>query len=682
MGNERKNHHWEFLDYIQSSEYPMIILSEKGVIIAFNSAASAFYEIENQDLYNKNYFDLHGQLGIEPALTSADLRARITQNRTVTALTNYKNQLVEWTLNRLVNKKCPPKTYLLVGKKVYSHLGEPTEMTGEKSKNLHNRQVLNEQNDADSVRYQLESIIGCMPGNIYWLDKNGVTLGGNDNTARTFGLASRYEFIGITYDDMAALANWKEGQGASFRKDDLEVITTGKAKLSVEEPPMTDAEGKTIYFLTSRVPLRDQNNEITGVLGISIDITERKKMEKSLKEAKEKAEIANKAKTEFLENMRHDIRTPLSGIVGLSELLNTENLDKDKIKEFATNLDKASKELLRFLNEVLESINVASGEIPLLKKKFSLRETLNDLIALHQPFAIEKQLKLTLYFDENIPPYLIGDPIRIYRIILELLVNALKFTKKGHVSIFATLGEKAGKDVVIKISVEDTGVGISLEKQQELFVRFKRLTPSYEGIYKGAGLGLSIVKQFLEDLHGEIYVESNIDKGTKFVCVIPLKETLLKEDPFKNTTPSIEMKNSGENNEDKQLGNFKQYVLIVEDQPIAALAAKELLIEQGCEVDIVENGKQAIEQVQKHSYNLIIMDIGLPGIDGYEVTKNIRSLEAKAKHKTFIIGLTGHTDAEKKQLGLDAGMNIVLTKPLTQQILANFLKTFLTKTAH
>jgi PAS domain S-box-containing protein len=526
-----------------------------------------------------------------------------------------------------------------------------------------------------SIRDHYEKIIACMPGNVYWMDTNSIYLGCNDNGARLIGLASRYDIVGKTYADMAVLGHWNEGQGESFREDDLEVITTGKAKLNIEEPPVIDLHGNTLCYLTSRVPILDQNNKITGVVGISIEISERKKMEEALKKAKEQAEIANKAKTEFLENMRHDIRTPLSGIVGLAELLNSD-IDKAKIRYFTENLDKASKELLRFLNEVLESINVASGEIPLLKKKFSLKETLNNLMALHQPFALEKQLNLTLYVDENIPPYLISDPIRIYRIILELLVNALKFTRQGYVRVVATLGEKIEKNVVIKISVEDTGVGISPEKQQELFVRFKRLTPSYEGIYKGAGLGLSILKQFLEDLQGEIYVDSHIGKGTKFVCLIPLKEPLLKEDPFQNTISPIEMKNSSKHNEEQQNKKNSRYALIVEDQPIAALAQKTLLVSQGCKVDIVENGKAAIEQVQKYLYNFILMDIGLPDINGYEVTKNIRSLEANTKHRTFIVGLTGHTDPEEKQLGLDAGMNVVLTKPLTQEILASLLETF------
>lgn len=377
----------------------------------------------------------------------------------------------------------------------------------------------------DELDITLENIISNLPGHIYWQDKNNVFLECNEAQAKSAGLKSRNDIIGKTNYDMP----WSE-QAEELNRINNEVMRTNKKYLVEEEAVLTD--GKKAFFLSKKVPLIDTNGSVVGIMGMSFDITERKKMENELKEAKALAEAASRAKTEFLENMRHDIRTPLSGIIGMAEILNNENLDKNTIKEFTINLDRASKELLRFLNEVLESINVASGEIPLLQKRFSLRETLDNVIKLHQPIAIQKKLKLTFDLDEMIPKYLIGDPVRIYRIILELLVNALKFTSKGHVSVVAKLGKRTGQKIIVKIFVQDTGIGIPPEKQQDLFVHFIRLTPSYDGIYKGLGLGLSIVKKFLEDINGEIYVDSQVNKGTQFVCIISLKEPLLEEDPF------------------------------------------------------------------------------------------------------------------------------------------------------
>ena len=244
--------------------------------------------------------------------------------------------------------------------------------------------------------------------------------------------------------------------------------------------------------------------------------------------SRKKAEAANKAKTDFLENMRHDIRTALTGIVGLSELLTTET-DIQTVHVFSRELVKSSHELLRFLNEILESIQVSSGDIQLLNQPLCLRDILKSVLNLHQPMAIQKQLTLALEIDNAIPNCLLGDPVRIYRITLELLANALKFTPTGSVNIFAALVKQEGQTAIVKILIQDTGIGIAQDKQSELFIRFNRLTPSYEGIYKGMGLGLSIVKQFVEDLKGEIYVESHLNEGSQFVFILPLKVSLLEE---------------------------------------------------------------------------------------------------------------------------------------------------------
>lgn len=501
----------------------------------------------------------------------------------------------------------------------------------------------------------LENIIALLPGHVYWVDQQGFYLGCNDNQAQAAGLVSRKEIIGKKNSDLP----WNCNTGVlpeALDKINQEVIQTGKALLL--EEPATLRDGTELVFLSNKVPIYNQIGNIMGMVGISLDITDRKKIEAALRLEKIKAQTANKAKTEFLQNMRHDIRTALTGIVGLSELLQSET-NPDKIQAFTRSLTQSSHELLRFLNEVLESIQVASGEIPVLNKKFSLREILENIVKLHQPVALKKQVNLTLKIEETLPHSLIGDPVRIYRVILELLANALKFTPTGHVNIVASLEKKEKQDLVIKILVEDTGIGIPLEKQQDLFVRFKRLTPSYEGIYQGPGLGLSIVKQFLQDLKGEIYLESRLNKGSQFACILPLKIPLLEQDIFVA---------SNEKQPSKTVG------LVVEDQPIAALIAKTLLTEQGYEMDIAENGQAAINQTEKRRYDFILMDIGLPDITGFELTQNIRSLEAHSQHKTFIIGLTAYLDSETKKLGLEAGMDIVLVKPLTPEMTIHLLK--------
>jgi len=541
-------------------------------------------------------------------------------------------------------------------------IGNVTDITNQKQRELDLRE------EKGLIMSQFEKIIDAVPGNLYWKDKEGKYLGCNNFMVKISNFQSKADIIGKKDKIL-----WPEHEEI-IRQNDLKVLQTGKA-MSVEENV-----NERIY-LSTKTPLHNEKNEVIGIIGNSVDITYLKEIESELRKTKEIAEMANNAKTEFLENMRHDIRTPLASIIGLAELLDKE-ANKDKIKKYTTGLVESSKEMLRFLNEILESINVASGEIPLLKRPFNLEEILQNILKFHQLMALEKNLNLVLDFNENIPKNLIGDPIRIYRIMLELVTNSLKFTENGHVIISAKLGKKEGRDVVIQVFVEDTGIGISVEKQQELFVRFKRFTPSYQGIYKGAGLGLSIVKQFIDDLGGEIYVNSRLDKGTTFVCIIPLKEPLLNNN-FDNNYSFVRSEVTSQNNKNeanvKRKKVSKKNVLIVEDQSIAALAVKELLVELGCQVDIAENGRIALSQIQIHRYNIIIMDIGLPDMDGYMVTKNIRSFEDQFEYsRTFIIGLTCHADIKKKQFGLDVRMNIVLSKPLTRELAVDLLENIIT----
>lgn len=383
---------------------------------------------------------------------------------------------------------------------------------------------------AEKIHQYYLKIISYMPNNVYWLDRNCITQGCNNNILKLLDLKKLDEFVGINYDQMAKLAGWTEGQAQSFEKDDREVMETGVGKFNVEEPPLYNKEGEPIYYVSSRVPIfDDKGKEVIGVVGISVDITERKKYEQKLKEEKQRSEAANQAKTEFLANMRHDIRTPLSGIVGCAQIIQSQASNAKKVSEFAEDLVQSSDALLEFLNKVLESIKVASGEIPLLKKKFDLHQALKLVIQLNQAKAAQKGLLLTLDYDKAIPAYVIGDPIRVQRIILELVTNALKFTQIGEVKLTVKLMKHESHQLVVKIVVSDTGIGIPIDKQQDLYTRFKRFVPSYEGIYSGVGLGLSIIKQFLDDLQAEIYLESQPKQGSSFTCLIPFQEPLLMD---------------------------------------------------------------------------------------------------------------------------------------------------------
>ncbi|KTD32160.1 sensory histidine-kinase / response regulator [Legionella nautarum] len=528
----------------------------------------------------------------------------------------------------------------------------------------------------EALKVYINTIINSLPGAVYWKDTEGRYMGCNQFVAQMAGFERPEQVIGKTDFDLC----WKEF-AQDWRDLDLEVMQENKTHKKEEIAKLAD--GRIITEITLKSPLYNQRKEIVGIIGTSMDITELKNLEKDLISARQKAETASLAKTEFLENMRHDIRTPLTGIVGFADILKME-AEKPQIKEYADNLVASSHALLDLMDEVLEAIRVSSGEIPKLKRKFHLQKALEQIINLNCSKAAQKKLDLSLRFDPNLPKHVIGDKVRIHRIILELVANALNFTDQGFVKLTATLGKRDQREVIVQLTVEDSGIGIPKEKQQEIYVQFKRLTPSYKGIYKGAGLGLFVVKQFIDELGGEIYVESEPRKGARFTCIIPLQEPLLDNDlgldeameaeieaPYE-TTYAQHIKPIHEKTKEGQL-----LVLVVEDNAIAQTVAQSLLKQLNCETHIAETGRKAVDLWRMHNYDLIFMDIGLPDIDGYEVTHQIRIQELTRNTHTPIIALTAHAGDENKKRCIDAGMNAVITKPLTAKNCADILDGFI-----
>lgn len=532
---------------------------------------------------------------------------------------------------------------------------------------------------------QLNNLIETLPGDIYWKNTEGIWLGMNSRCAQSL---QRMGFI--RESDKAHVLGKTDHQifdkktADGLRQMDLEVMEK-RMELSREEVTYLPS-GEQITLHSTKAPLWDKEGHIAGIVGNTIDITHLKKIEQELKNSKEVAETANHAKTAFLANMRHDIRTPLSGIVGFSEIIKSAAKEV-QIKEYADHLVASSHALLELMDEVLEAIKVSSGDIPRLKIKFNLAQIFEHIIALYRAKAEQKKLNLSLNIDKKLPRFVIGDKTRIHRIALELVGNALNFTDKGQVSLEVALAKKEDRHLVIKIVVTDTGVGIPKDKQQEVYVQFNRLTPSYQNVHKGAGLGLYVVKQFIEELDGEIYVESELRKGTRFTCLLPVQAPLLddvsgieKAQEAKTTNSFLTdeaqfLKSSPEKTDLQKTKNMPK-VLVVEDNPIAQSVTKTLLSMLFCQVDIASDGNEALSLCQKNQYHLIFMDIGLgTGMDGYEVTRQIRK---RANHSSCspIIALSAHEGEENKQRSMEAGMNAVLSKPLTLEHATQVLQKF------
>lgn len=519
----------------------------------------------------------------------------------------------------------------------------------------------------------IDALIKQLPVNFFCIDVNGYCTGYNQRMLDTLGLENSKEYLGV--------------HSSSFGK---KVWENCKDVIKKQKTVTLEECGKGKTYLTVKAPHYNKEKKIVGVIGISLDISDRKLAEKQLLLEKEKAEAANKAMQAFLENMRHDLRTALNGIEGNAQLIQDKTVDP-ALTEYVENLVISARVLTSIQNQVLNATRVFSGDVPFYKKKFHWQSRLQQIIDLNRAKAQSKHLKLTLDYDKTIPDYLVGDCKRLSIVALELLTNALKYTDKGRVIVQTTLHKQEGRDVFLKLSVIDTGIGISKDKQEEIFMRFRRLTPSYEGKYQGLGLGLSVVKQFIDELDAEIYVESELNKGTTFTCYIPMKESISNNNQFLDDTGdlfpshsldidalmrSVQSKEISTQSPTQETAK-KSRVLLVEDQPIALQIATGLLTNLQCVVDSATTGQAAIDKALSHDYDIIFMDVGLPDKDGNEVTRQIRLAERGTSKHVPIIALTAHIDSESKKTCVEAGMDAVLNKPLIKAKAADTLNAFI-----
>jgi PAS domain S-box-containing protein len=541
-----------------------------------------------------------------------------------------------------------------------------------------------------TVEMQLNASLDIVAGIHWWKDKNGIYRACNDAMVSALGLKSKSDIVGKSDYELP----WSK-QADILVKNDHEVMKSGQIQKAKEELVET-SDGIVHTFLVTKAPLYDVNNKIVGTVGSSVDVTQNKKMEVDLEKARLDAEAGNKSKSDFIANMSHDIRTPLTGILGLIQELidtadNAQTSLKDepdvkknylaallhkiikKIQEDGQLLISSADELLQLLNEILETMRLESGKALNETESFNLRHLINHNLELMKPIATHKKIELFAEIDKEIPTYFTGHRNYLDRTLLNLLSNALKFTEKGYVKIEVKMLEnpkityKVGDALELQISVIDTGIGIPEDKFSTIFEHFSRLTPSYQGIYHGAGLGLYTVKNYIKAMHAKIKVNSTLDKGTTFIIKLPLqvsnhsdREKISYRIPKKLTPMQLSSPQKS-----PESYNAKVLILVIEDNLIAAKAAQASLNRlDSCASDIASTGKQAIEMAQTHDYDLILMDIGLPDIEGIEVTRQIRALNHKTS-QVPILGLTGHgDDFEISQKALDAGMQAVFTKPL------------------
>ena len=517
---------------------------------------------------------------------------------------------------------------------------------------------------------QLEYVVKYAPGFFYWKDIHSVYQGCNEEFARLAGLETSDQVIGKTDFDLI----WKE-RAEQYIEIDKIVLNTGKARLNHEEV-ITISDNKTITAITNKVPLLDAKNQVVGILGITTDITD-------LKAAKERAEVANNAKTEFIANMSHDIRTPLTGVIGMSKILE-DKVNNSEEKQYAHWVNESGKQLLSLFNDILDLVSAENvNDNALLNENFNLQQCIQNISELEMPTIKLKHLDLLIHIADDIPEYLVSDHTKLHRILLNLVGNSIKFTEKGNITIDVQMLERFDDSVHLKFSVIDTGIGIPEDLQSKVFDRFFRVNPSYKGIYKGHGIGLHIVNSYVDLLGGQIKLASKVNHGTTFSFDLLLKigqaENNVSSDS-KDTEQKVSIPSQLNNPlPDKPITSVA-YLLLVEDNPIALKILQIAANSAGCLYESAEDGAAALELIKNKNFDLIVTDIGLPGMSGIELASAIRQWEELSSRKPVpIVGLTAHTgDKETKQC-LKAGMNKVLMKPASFKLIQSIVEEFISR---
>jgi PAS domain S-box-containing protein len=389
------------------------------------------------------------------------------------------------------------------------------------------------------------------------------------------------------------------------------------------------------------------------------DVTARRAAEAELKQAKDAAEAANRAKTDFLANMSHEIRTPLNGVIGLTRFLLEENLSATQ-RQHAELIDGSAQSLLILINDFLDFSKIEAGELAIEKVAFDLHGLLDEVSSLHALRAAEKSLGFELDIDASVPPWVSSDPTRIRQIVNNLLGNALKFTARGQIGLAVSASPADMGGLLLRIAVSDTGIGISNEVQEKLFTRFSQADSSTSRQYGGTGLGLAIVRQLSELLGGRVELQSVPREGSTFLVHLPVtaadaraRETV--------TAPVV-------------TGTSRARILLAEDNPTNQMVALGVLRRLGyTEVAVAFNGREAVEMALSRPFDAILMDCHMPEVDGYQATQLLRAGGCSVP----VIAMTANAMKGDREKCLTAGMNDYLTKPVEKAALAAALDAWL-----
>jgi signal transduction histidine kinase/CheY-like chemotaxis protein len=380
-------------------------------------------------------------------------------------------------------------------------------------------------------------------------------------------------------------------------------------------------------------------------------------VEKSLKKATREAQMASQAKNQFLANMSHEIRTPLNGIMGFSEMLSSQETNIKKIRMLEM-IEESGNQLLQIINDIFDYSKIEAGKLTIKNDYFKLDKLLEEAVSYFDKSAKSKNLQFVLNIDGIAENSLFGDLYKLKQILFNVISNAIKFTDEGSVLVIAG-SEKINNFARIKIIVEDTGIGIHKNQLDKIFDEFNQLDYYLTKKIKGTGLGLTITKKLLDLLQGNIRVESEPGRGSRFIITIPFQ--------IKTNNKVKAKKVMNDTEENNKSGSKMVKILLAEDNEANQFLIKALTKTQDWDITVVDDGEKAVEQYKKDNYDLILMDVQMPVMNGYEATKIIREMENEKGIRTPIIALTAFAMESDRDLCIEAGMDDYIAKPFKRQ---------------